>query len=249
MFQVYAPEEIAIIFAVYFLAATAKGVTGLGFSTVCLAPLAITVGLKATLPLLIIPSISSNLLVMAGAGEFRPTIRRFWPMLMATLPGLLLGLWLLSTVDGVMAGAALGVVLIAWCLFAFAKPELKLPPRLERPLAPISGFLTGAVNGLTGSQVMPSMPYLMALPLSRDMFIQAINLSFTLSSLVMAVGLTRLGLMTVEAVVISTIGIACVWAGIRIGEKVRSRLSPEQFRLAVLVMLTLLGAVLIVRAI
>ncbi|MEM6622908.1 MAG: sulfite exporter TauE/SafE family protein, partial [Pseudomonadota bacterium] len=70
MFQVYAPEEIAIIFAVYFLAATAKGVTGLGFSTVCLAPLAITVGLKATLPLLIIPSISSNLLVMAGAGEF-----------------------------------------------------------------------------------------------------------------------------------------------------------------------------------
>lgn len=248
MFEVYGPGQIAIILGVYLFAASAKGVTGLGFSTVCLAPLALTVGLKETLPLLLIPSISSNVLVMMGAGEFRATCTRFWPMLLATLPGIVLGLWLLASVDGVAAGAALGVVLIVWCLFAFAKPAVQLPNRLERPLAPVSGFLTGTVNGLTGSQVMPSMPYLMSLPLSRNMFLQAINLSFTLSSLVMAIGLTGLGLMTVEAIVISTVGISCAWAGIRLGERLRHRLSPDQFRIAVLGMLSLMGMVLVVRA-
>ncbi|MEM7742737.1 MAG: sulfite exporter TauE/SafE family protein [Pseudomonadota bacterium] len=248
VFAVYGPGEIAIVFAVYLFAATAKGVTGLGFSTVCLAPLALTVGLKETLPLLLIPSVVSNILVMVGAGSFGAACGRFWPMLLTTVPGVIVGLWLLASVDGVAAGAALGVVLILWCAFAFAKPEMRLPARLERPLSPASGLLTGIVNGLTGSQVMPSMPFLMSLSLPRDVFLQAINLSFTLSSLVMAVGLTRLGLMTLDAVVISTCGIACVWIGIRLGSRIRHKLSPDQFRLMVLAMLCVMGLTLIARA-
>lgn len=247
VFEVYGPGEIALVFAVFFFAATAKGITGLGFSTTCVAPLALVIGLKETLPLLLIPSITSNVMVMAGAGEFRPTMRRFWAMLAATAPGVVLGLWLLGGADGALAGAALGVALMAYCAFAVARPDIRLPDRLERPLGPISGFLTGTVNGLTGSQVMPSMPYLMSLHLPRDMFLQAINASFTLSSLIMAVGLTTLGLMTVPALVISTIGIVFASLGIRLGERVRSKLAPEQFRLAVLGMLSLMGVALIVR--
>ncbi|MEM9059186.1 MAG: sulfite exporter TauE/SafE family protein [Pseudomonadota bacterium] len=247
MFDVYSPLQIAIIFTVYLGAATAKGVTGLGFSTTCLPFLAVTVGLKEALPLLIIPSVASNLMVQVGAGRFLPTIRRFWPMLIATLPGLLLGLWLLDRVDGATAAAVLGVVLVGYCAFAFARPDLRLPTRLERPLGPVSGFLTGIINGVTGSQVMPSMPFLMSLRLDRNMFVQAINCSFTLSSIVMMIGLSRLGLVPVTAIAVSILGIACAVVGIRLGERVRDRLAPEQFRLAVLGMLTLLGLSLVVR--
>lgn len=247
VFDVYTPTQIAIIFAVYFFAASAKGVTSVGFSTTCLPFLVITVGLKETLPLLIIPSVASNLMVQISAGQFSATIRRFWPMLLATLPGLVLGLWLLGSVDGPTAGAVLGVLLIAYCAFAFAKPDLQLPPHLERPLAPISGFLTGTLNGITGSQVMPSMPFLMALRMDRNMFIQATNCSFTLSSIVMMIGLSRLGLVPLSAVVIGTIGIAFAYIGIKAGERVRDRLNPAQFRLALLGMLTLMGLSLMVR--
>lgn len=249
MLDAYAPIEIAIIFAVYFFAASAKGVTGLGFSTTCLPFLVATVGLKETLPLLLIPSISSNIVVMVGAGQFAPTLRRFWPMFLATVPGLVLGLWMLADIDGVLAAGVLGAVLVAYCAFAFANPNLALPPRWERPLGPASGFLTGWVNGLTGSQVMPSMPYLLSLHLERNMFVQAINMSFTLSSLIMMAGLTRLGLMTVDAVIVSTIGIFFAFTGVRTGERLRHRLNPAQFRLAVLAMLTLMGISLIVRAV
>lgn len=247
MFDLYSPAQIAFIFAVYLFAATAKGVTGLGFSTICLAPLALVVGLKAALPLLIVPSVSSNILVMVGAGQFGQTLRRFWPMLMATVPGLLLGLWLLGAVDGARAGAVLGVVLLVFVVFSFARPNMRLPARLEAPLQPLSGLLTGVVNGITGSQVMPSMPFLMALHLERNMFIQAINCSFTMSSLIMIAGLAQLGLLTLDALLVSILGTVFALSGIRLGERIRHRLSPGTFRLAILVMLTAMGISLILR--
>ena len=245
MFDVYSPLQIAIVFAAYFFAATAKGVTGLGFSTTCLAIVALTVGLKNALPLLIIPSISTNLMVMVGAGHFPETVRRFWPMYLATIPGVLLGLWFLGAVDGAVAGISLGIVLIAYCAFAFANPEMRLPARLERPLQPISGILTGMVNGATGSQVMPSMPFLMALHMDKNRFVQTINCSFTLSSLIMIAGLSQMGLFTVHTVIVSTIGTVFAVIGIRIGERIRHRLDANQFRIAVLSMLTVMGIALI----
>lgn len=245
MFDVYTPLQIAIVFAAYFFAATAKGVTGLGFSTTCLAIIALTVGLKNALPLLIIPSISTNLMVMVGAGHFPETVRRFWPMYLATIPGVLLGLWFLGAVDGPVAGLSLGIVLIVYCIFAYANPDLRLPRHLERPLQPISGLLTGMVNGATGSQVMPSMPFLMSLHMDKNRFVQTINCSFTLSSLIMIAGLAHLDLFTTNAVIVSGIGTVFAVVGIRIGERIRDKLDTNQFRLAVLTMLTVMGIALI----
>ena len=226
----------------------AKGVTGLGFSTLCLPFLALTVGLKEALPLIIIPSIASNLIVMRQAGRFGETVRRFWPMLLATLPGLALGLWALALVDGRQAGGLLGLVLLLWCAFSFTRPELGIGEPWARRLGPVSGFLTGAVNGLTGSQVMPSMPYLMALKLERNLFLQTINCSFTLSSLVMAFGLQRLGLFGPDGVVVSARGAGAAFLGLGLGARLRRRLSPEGFRLALLAMLSVMGVSLLVRA-
>lgn len=244
----YSTAQILAIFATYIFAATAKGVTGLGFSTTCLPFLVMAVGLKEALPLVIIPSICTNLVVMKKAGRFKETLTRFWPMLLATLPGLLVGLWALNLVDGQLAGAVLGVILILWCVFSFAKPDFTVSQHWERKLGPFSGFITGIVNGLTGSQVMPSMPFLMALHLERNLFIQAINCSFTLSSIVMILGLGQLGLFSIDAVLISAIGTSIAFIGLRFGSYIGEQLSSEAFRLALLLMLALMGASLLIRA-
>ena len=95
---------------------------------------------------------------MRNAGYFKETVSRFWPLFLTALPGGVLGLWLLDGVDGKMAAAALGLVSIACCLFALAHPHLKLSTNLEKPPAPLVGFLIGIFDGLTGSQVMPVLP-------------------------------------------------------------------------------------------
>ena len=235
--------QIGSIFATYVFAATAKGITGLGFSTTCLPILALTVGLKDALPLGIIPSSCSNLVVMHQAGHFGETVK-----LLALFPGLALGLWTLSRISGDQAGAVLGLMLLLWCAFSVAKPNLHLAPGLERLLAPLSGGLTGFINGITGSQVMPAVPFLMMLHLERNQFVHAINCSFTLSSFVMAMGLGQLGLFSFSALLVSTLGTGFVFIGLRAGAAVRHRLSERLFRNAVLTMLSLMGLGLIVPA-
>lgn len=237
--------QIAAILATYLFAAIAKGVTGLGFSTTCLPILALLIGLKDALPLVLIPSIFSNIVVMRQAGRFGETLKRFWPMFLCLLPGLALGLWTLAYIDGRLAGAILGIMMLVWCAFTFAKPELSIAANWHRPLAPIVGFITGTINGVTGSQVMPMVPFVMMLRLERNLFIQVVNCSFTLSSLVMIVGLVQLGLFSWQDVLISVIGLIFVRFGVSQGAAIRHRLSESLFRHSVLIMLSIMGLALI----
>ncbi len=240
-------SELAIVIAAFFFAAFVKGTTGLGFSTTALPFLVLTLGLKEALPLLILPSLTSNLIVMREAGGFKPALRQFWPLYLAALPGLLLGLFLLAWLDPVLSASVLGVVLISYCLFALAQPEFRLRPPIAKLLAMPTGFVNGAVNGLTGSQVMPVLPYMMSLHLAPAPFVQAINIMFTGSSLVMALGLAKLGLMSPTDLLVSTVGLIPVFVGVRFGSTVRRWLAPKAFRVAVLALLLFLGASMVVR--
>ena len=243
------PLDWLTIIGSFFLAAFVKGTTGLGFATTCVPILALAFGVPAALPLVLIPSLASNVLVMREAGHFVETVRRFWPLYLAALPGIALGLALLMAVDAALAAAALGLVLIAYAVYALMRPDLRLPARAERPLAPAIGLMTGAVNGLTGSQVMPVLPYLLGLGLDPQRFVQAINVSFTLSSLAMIIGLSGVGLMTPQIALVSAAGLIPVYLGVKAGSRVRRLLPPETFRKTVLVLLIALGVALGVRAV
>ena len=93
--------------------------------------------------------------------------------------------------------------------------------------------------------LVPVLPFLLSLHLETNRFLQATNSFFTVSSLVMGVGLTTLGLMTPNAVVVSLAGLVPVWLGIRGGTAARRSLSPQGFRTGVLLVLALLGASLL----
>lgn len=239
------PLQILVVAGAYFVAGLVKGVTGLGFSTTALPFLVLALGLTHALPLVILPSMASNLMVMRAAGHFCSTFRQFWILYVAAIPGLLVGLRLLATLDTGYSTAVLGIVLVLYSVLALAQPDLRLPRRLARPVSGPVGFVTGIVNGLTGSQVMPVLPFLLSLHLETDRFLQATNSFFTMSSLVMGAGLTTLGLMTPEAVAVSLIGLVPVWLGIKTGSAGRLLLSPQAFRTAVLLVLALLGVSLL----
>lgn len=243
------PTLAAVAGGAFFFAAFSKGITGMGFATTCLPIIALTMGLDVALPLVLVPSVASNIIVQIEVGHFRESIRRFWPMLIAGMIGVAAGLALLTWMETRIAAAVLGVVLIVYGLFALKTPDLSLPAHLEKPLGPVTGLVTGIINGLTGSQLMPVLPYLMALRLDRERFVQAINCSFTLSSLVMAAGLSKIGLMNTETALVSTLGIVPVWIGLKLGSRIRRRLAPELFRKLVIYMLMASGVLLLIRAI
>jgi uncharacterized membrane protein YfcA len=241
------PELLWIAFALLF-AGFVKGATGLGYSTTSLPLLALVIGLKPALPLVLAPSFASNMVVLAGVRPLGPAFRRFAPLLIAAPVGVAGGLALLGRIDGASAGAALGLALLAWIAFALARPGWRAPAGWERPLAAPIGFFTGLINGLTGSQVLPLTPWLMSLELPRPLFIATLNLSFTVSTLVMASGLALLGLVTPASAAISLTGVVLSIAGVKSGEALRRRLPEAAFRNAVLAVLGLSALALIGRA-
>ena len=240
--------DILVVCGAFLFAGLVKGTTGLGFATTALSFLVYAIGLKEALPLLIVPSVVSNLIVMRDAGHFRATLIQFRLMYAAAPVGIFIGLALLMGLDPTISSAILGLVLIIYGVITITQPAFRLPTALARRLEIPVGFTTGLVNGVTGSQVMPVLPYLLSLPLERNVFIQAINISFTISSVVFAIGLAWLGLFTVDTTQISFVGLVAMLVGLKLGIPIRRRLPQSSFRRAVLGLLVLLGAGRVIRS-
>jgi uncharacterized protein len=165
-----------------FLAGVIKGTTGLGYSSCALPFLVAAVGLKAAIVVVVIPAMLSNVLVMSNTGHLRETLLRFWPLYAATLPGVVIGITLLVWIDQQVATRVLGILTVIYAFLALMRPSLALPQALEGPLQVPVGLLNGFFTGLTGSQMMPLLPYMLSLRLDPDRLVQANNVTVTLAS-------------------------------------------------------------------
>jgi uncharacterized membrane protein YfcA len=128
----------------------------------------------------------------------------------------------------------------------WAKP-LSVPARLERLLSPVVGLITGTINGGTGIFTIPAVPYLQALGLSKDDLIQALGLSFTVSTIALAAGLARGGAFDLGNMILSTLAVIPSLLGMWVGTAVRERISAATFRRWFLIFLAILGLELVVR--
>jgi hypothetical protein len=142
----------------------------------------------------------------------------------------------------------LGAALVIYAGFTLLARQLSVPARLEKWLSPLIGLTTGAVTGGTGVFVIPAVPYLQALGLSKDDLIQALGLSFTVSTIALAVGLTWRGAFQLDSLAMSSLAIVPAMAGMWCGQAIRQKVSPTTFRRWFLICLLLLGIELTLRS-
>ena len=239
------PSLLLSILVAYFIASFLKGLTGLGFSTLCLGMLALFLDLKLAIPLVFLPSLASNVLVMIQSGHFFASIKRFWVLYLSAVPGLIAGMTLLHSSEGEGPRAILGAVMLSYGIWALQNEHFSLDQKREKQLRIPIGLVSGFVNGTTGSQIMPIMPFLLSLKMDRDVFVQTMNCAFTFNTLVMMAGLGKLGMLTMPVLTVSFAGIVPVMAGIYLGGIIRRRVSEEIFRRGVLILLIVMGMNLI----
>jgi uncharacterized protein len=115
--------------------------------------------------------------------------------------------------------------------------------------SPFIGILIGVVTGATGAFVIPAVHYLDSLNLTKEELVQAVGLSFTVSTVALAVALSLKGEFHFAAAESSLVAVLPALLGMFIGQRVRNKLRPEVFRICLLVGLVVLGAYMIIRAI
>jgi len=241
------PSYILLIGLVFFFAGTVKGVTGMGLPTVSMALLGALMPPVTAAGLLIVPSFVTNIWQLALGPNFRALALRMWAMMAGIVIGTVAGARVLTSDTSGWTTVGLGLALMIYSAFTLLARQLSVAPKLEKRLSFWIGLSTGLVAGGTGVFVIPAVPYLQALGLRKDDLIQALGLSFTVSTVALAVGLAGGGAFRLESAAASCLAIAPALAGMWAGQIVRARVSPPAFRRWFLICLFLLGVQLFVR--
>ena len=232
---------VALLTTTFLVAGLVKGVTGMGLPTVAMGLLGMVMPPAAAAAMLIIPSFVTNVWQLLAGPAIARLVWRLWAMMLAVVLCTVAGASLLVRVDPKWSELALGVALVIYAGYALIAPTLSVPSRLERWLSPVVGVVTGTITGATGVFVMPAVPYLQALQLSKDDLVQALGLSFTVSTVALAGGLLAHGAFGVDQLGLSTLALVPALVGMWLGQIVRRRISPKRFRQFFLSFLLLLG--------
>lgn len=235
--------------ATFALAGGVKGVIGMGLPTVAIGLLSSMMPPAQAAAILVLPSLVTNVWQMLAGPHFLALLRRLWPMMLGIVGGAWAGAGIITGGNSGLALTALGVVLIVYALIGLANVRLAVKPAWEKYLGLPMGIATGIVTGATGVFVLPAVPYLQALNLERDALIQALGLSFTVSTAAMGVALAGAGVLAGELAGISLLALAAALIGMWGGAKLRARISAETFRRFFFLGLLLLGTQLSLRGV
>lgn len=175
-------ESLALVVGVFLLAGWVKGVVGMGLPTVAMGALGLAMSPGQAAALLVVPSLVTNIWQFVVGPSAWSLLRHFASMLIFVCAGTAIGIQFLTTGSSHWPSVAWGTVLAAYGLLGLWLPRLSGSSRSERSLSPIVGGITGVLTGATVVFVVPAVPYISALGLNIDELIQALGLSFTIST-------------------------------------------------------------------
>src|SRR6476659_9820192 len=216
------------IAAALLLAGFVKGVVGLGLPTVSIGLLA--VAMQPSRAIVIVPAIVTNIWQTFAGPHLRDIIRRLWPLMAGTVIGIWLNAGMLSGPYARYGGVVLGVLLVIYAIVGLSKFNFSVARSNEKWIGGIVGLVTGMVSAATGVQVVPSMPFMQAIGMEKDELVQALGVFFTVATLALAFTLTSAGLLSASTALPGAVAMASAFAGMFIGQAVRSRLQPDVFR-------------------
>ncbi|WP_411697155.1 sulfite exporter TauE/SafE family protein [Citrobacter freundii] len=222
MANVYAFESslVMMIAATFVLAGMVKGVTGMGLPTVAMG-------------------ILGSLISPVAAAAMLLTV------VVATL---LASAWITGG-DTTRTQFALGVALVAYAIWTLAGKKITVAPQREKSYSLVIGFVTGLLTGGTGVFVMPAVPWIQSLGFEKDELVQALGISFTFSTLALALGLWWHNALPVQSLSLSALAIVPALIGQWIGTRVRRVISPLVFKRCFLFCLVGLGTEMMLRAV
>jgi uncharacterized membrane protein YfcA len=240
---------LLFIAGIFVLAGFVKGVVGLGLPAVAMGLLALVMTPADAASVLILPTVATNVWQMAAGPGLWPVVVRLWPFLLGVIAGTLSGAGWLAGSHSHLSTGLLGVALALYALSGLASLHFTVSPKVEIWLGPIVGLTTGLVAAATGVFAMPAVVYLQAIGLEKEDLVQALGLSFTISSLALAVNLATVSALNLSLGPASLAALAVACLGMWLGQVLRLRLRPATFRLCFLLGLLLLGGYLMVRAV
>ena len=243
----YDATHLAVIAVIVCVAATIKGAIGFGFPLLAIPLLSIVLGPHIAIPLVVFPTLLSNLMLV-GRGPGGPTdARPFIATLVGLAAGVVAGALLITAMNPRTLSILVGAVSALYVVATAFRLVQRIPPAAGHRAGPVVGLAAGVLGGSTGifSPVVAS--YLHMLRLEKRPFVFWMTMMFFVGNIAQFVSYLRLGLY--GGPVMGTAVLACApmavgtWAGLRLQDSLR----PETFSRIVLALVFLAGLNLLAR--
>ncbi|WP_375157560.1 sulfite exporter TauE/SafE family protein [Bradyrhizobium sp. RDT46] len=170
---------------------------------------------------------------------------RLWPFVIGAMLGVPVGVWLLTATDPRSLRLAIGVVLIAYSLYALFRPQLKLAAAVPPAADAAVGFANGLLGGLTGLAgiIITIWCNLRGSPkeVQRATFQPVAVVVFTTAAFWLGVN----GSLTLDTAKLFALGLPFLFAGTWLGLKLFGRIDETAFRKIVLALLFVSGVALL----
>ena len=228
--------DVVVIVLAIALGAFVKGVTGAGLPLIAIPVMAAFLGVERSIVIMTIPGIVSNTWMLWALRHHLPRTRDLPTMLSTGIVGVLVGTWLLKTLDPRVLSLTLAAVMLTYVVLFFAHPELRLAPPVTRYLAAPVGTVAGALQGATGLSGPVLLTWLHAYRLDKQVYLASIVTLFQLYAVAQLFSLAALGLYTAARLRDSFLALVPLVV-LPLGTRVARRMPQRVFEYTVLVLL------------
>ncbi|MHB1424523.1 MAG: sulfite exporter TauE/SafE family protein [Gemmataceae bacterium] len=236
---------VPTVLGVLFLATVIRSAFGFGEALVAVPLLALVLPVVVAAPLAALVSITvAGIVVIQDWRHIH--VHSAWRLVLSTLAGIPLGLWMLTSVPQHVVKAILAAIIIgfsAYCLFSRTLFEL----RNDR-LAWLFGFAAGVLGGAYGMNGPPLVIYGALRRWSAEHFRATLQGYFLPASSVVMAGYWAAGLWTPAVTRYYLLSLPLAVAAIFVGRMMNRRLKGRRFVLYVHVGLILVGLSLLIQS-
>jgi uncharacterized membrane protein YfcA len=226
-----------IIGIALLVAAFVKGATGLGFPLIATPTLALFLDIRIAVTVLILPNLFMDSAQVLRDGVPYEVLRRFKNLILPTIIGVFLGTLVMVKTPLWILNLCLGVMVLIFVFSSLLKFDFTVSPRREKFLSPLFGFVSGFLNGVTN------------LKLEKRAFVKTIATTFVITKLTQLVAISTWNFFNWYTIRLSILVLLFTLAGFYAGIKAQDRVNQKTFNRGLMVLLSLIGVILILRAV
>lgn len=238
---------LIIIAAAFVAAGISKGVIGFGLPLISIPIMATVMPVPSAIALTAAPILFSNAFQAFHGGRHGEALRRFWPLIITMIVGVLIGAQILTRADQDTIAVVVGSILLCFVTMQFFSIQPNIPMEAERRLNPVIGAVSGFLGGVSSMFGPITIIYLVALKLPKDTFISTIGLFYLVGIIPLYATLVITGVIARDEIIGSVLACIPLYAGLFFGTWLRQYISQALFQRGLLVALVIVSLNLIRR--
>jgi uncharacterized membrane protein YfcA len=240
---------LIIIAAAFVAAGISKGVIGFGLPLISIPIMATVMPVPSAIALTAAPILLSNIYQTFQGGRHGAALRRFWPLVITMVMGVLIGAQILTRADHDTIAVIVGTLLLCFVAMQFLSIQPHIPAEAERWLNPVIGIVSGFLGGVSSMFGPVTISYLVALKLSKDEFISTIGLFYLIGIIPLYATLVITGVIARDEIIGSALACIPLYAGLLFGTWLRRYISQTLFQRGLLIALIFVSLNLIRRGV